>query len=308
MNPTSLTRLGDLEAALQRAGLKSETFEELLERVRAFLSRYAELERELLGGIQISVPRHLLDADDMERPENVVERLADRERARLDLAGIGERDVMSMLDREELKVYRPLFPQGAGLQGFFVFDEAVGPAFVVDARLPRTTANAVFAQLYGHYLLDLDPYEIQLVRTKSGSARSLRARHFAVAFLIAPEELGSYLKGMGWKTGNPVTRDFLEQLSVYFEVDAATVAARLLSVGLLSAEDVAELDLPIPEPNPDPQMAVPERFVRLALEAHARRLLTDKELARYLETDVHDALRLAGQFQGPELDSTRGQS
>ena len=308
MTRTPLTRLKDLETAAQESGLNPQALEPLFTRVREFLSRYAALERELLGGIQITVPRHLLDEQDAERPEDVVERLAHRERRRLDLAGVGERDVMTVLDHEELKVYRPDFPPGTDIQGFFVFDEAVGPAFVVNGKLPHITANAVYAQLYGHYLMDHDPYEIRLVRTESGSARSVRARHFAVAFLIAPEELGSYLKAIKWKPGDPITRESLEQLSVYFEVDRATVLARLLSLALLSAEDIANLDLSPAESGAESHIAVPDRFVRLALEAHARRQLTDLELAGHLETDVPNALRLASQFAGPDLDSTGGDS
>ena len=308
MSRSPLTRLKDLEPAMQQSGLRPESFKALLERVRTFLSRYAELEREVLGGIQITVPRHLLDEHEADRPEDVVERLAHREHKRLDLSGIGERDVLTALDHEEFKVYRPAFPAGTDLQGLFVFDEAVGPAFVVDGQLPSMTANAVFAQLYGHYLMDHDPYEIQLVRTESGSARSIRARHFAVAFLIPPEELGSYLKAIGWKPGDAVTPEFLEHLSVYFEVDAATVAARLLSLGLLSADDVVDLELPALDVVPAAPLAVPDRFVRLALEAHARGRLTDEELARHLETDVRNALGLAAQFEAPDLDSTLGES
>jgi len=306
----SLTRLSDLESALEQSGVKAKTHRALLERVRTFLKRYADLERELLGGIQIAVPRHLLDEHETEtdRPQDVVERLAFRERKRLDLTGIGERDVMTVLDREELKVYRPPFPSGTDLLGFFVFDENVGPAFVVDGQLPPQRANAVFAQLYGHYLLDHDPYEIRVARPVSDSARSLRARHFAVAFLIDPEELGSYLKGLRWKVGDPITLAFLEHLSVYFEVDTETVVARLLSLGLWTAEDVSQLDLAVPERGPLPEMAVPDRFVRLALEAHARGQLTDQELALHLETDVENALGLAGQFAAPDLDSTSGES
>jgi len=308
MSRPLLTRLSDLEPAMLQSGLSPELFEALLERVRRFLARYADLERELLGGTQMTVPLHLLDEYEADRPEDVVERLAQRERERLGLSGIGERDVMTALDHEELKVYLPAFPPGADLLGFFVFDETVGPAFVVDGRLPPMTANAVFAQLYGHYLMDHDPYEIRFVRTETRPARSIRARHFAVAFLISPEELGSYLRAAGWKPGGPVTPEFLAQLSVYFEVDVATVAARLLSLGLLTADEVAHLELPVLEAEGEAHMAVPDRFVRLALEAHARRLLTDEDLARHLETDVRSALGLASQFAGPDLDSGGGES
>ena len=306
MNARPLTQLADLEAALAREGLEAATHAELLERTRRFLGRYAELERDLLGGIQIALPRHLLETEfASERPEELVEMLAHRERERLDLAGIGERDVAMLLDHEGLKVYRPPFPPGTALQGFFVFDESVGPAFVVDGRLSRGATNTVLAQLYGHYLLDHDPYEIRLVRvgTTAASARSLRGRHFAVAFLVGREELASYLRALKWTPGDPVTPHLLEHLSVYFEVDAATIATRLLSLGLLGADEPALEELTSDPPESLEETPVPDRFVRLALEAHALGGVTDPELARYLETDVRSARRLAAQFQGPELDS-----
>jgi hypothetical protein len=299
----TLNRLRDLESVLERAELRLAPHAKLLERVRRFLHRYAELERELLGGIRIAVPRHLLEQDEGP-PEDLVERLADRTAKAWNWPSQGDREVMTMLDHEGLKVYRPPFPKGSDLQGFFVFDEEVGPAFVVDGRLPCISANTVFAQLYGHYLMDLDPYEIQLVLAgrSAASPRSLRSRHFAVAFLVGRTELLSYLRGLGWKPGDPVPQSLLEHLSVFFEVDTATVAARLLSLGLLDAAGVADLDLGS-APAGSKESAVPDRFVRLALEAYARRRLTAEELAQYLETDVRSALRLASQFAVPDLDS-----
>jgi hypothetical protein len=41
---------------------------------------------------------------------------------------------------------------------------------------------------------------------------------------------------------------------------------------------------------------VPERFTRLALEAHARGALTLNALALYLETDARSAKALAARF------------
>jgi hypothetical protein len=81
------------------------------------------------------------------------------------------------------------------------------------------------------------------------------------------------------------------------------VAARLLSLGLLSAGDAVHLELEAPVSVSEHDLAVPDRFVRLALEAHARHRLTANELAFHLETDVRNAQRLAAQFQAPDLDS-----
>ena len=242
MNAPPLIRLADLEAVLAKEGLDAAAHAALIARARRFLGRYADMERELLGGIQVALPRHLLEIDAApERPEELVEWLAHRERERLDLTGRGERDVATLLDREGLKVYQPPFPTGTALQGFFVFDEVVGPAFVVDGRLTRRAANTVLAQLYGHFLMDHDPYEIRLVLAGAGaaSARSLRGRHFAVAFLVGREELASYLRALKWTPGDPVSAQLFEHLSVYFEVDPATIATRLLSLGLLEADEPA---------------------------------------------------------------------
>ncbi|HET9235269.1 MAG TPA: hypothetical protein VFP10_14130, partial [Candidatus Eisenbacteria bacterium] len=231
--------------------------------------------------------------------------VAHRERERLDLTGKGERDVFMLLDREGLKVYRPPFPAGTTLQGFFVFDDTVGPAFVVDGRLTLRATNTVLTQLYGHFLMDHDPYEIRLVLAgaAAASARSLRGRHFAVAFLVGREELASYLRALNWTPGDPVTPQLFEHLSVYFEVDPPTIATRLLSLGLLEADEPAFEALAIDAPVSEEVTSVPDRFVRLALEAHSRGGLSVPELARYLETDVPSARRLATQFRGPELDS-----
>ena len=306
MSARPLTRLVDLEAVLVAEGFDAAAHAELIERTRRFLGRYAELERELLGGIQIALPRHLFETDVLsERPEELVEMLAHRERERLDLTGKGDRDVATLLDREGLKVYRPPFPSGTPLQGFFAFDETVGPAFVADGHLTLRATNTVLAQLYGHFLLDHDPYEIRIVRAggAAGSARSLRGRHFAVAFLVGREELASYLRALKWTPGDPVTTALFEQLSVYFEVDPATIATRLLSLGLLEADEPALEELASDAPVSEEETPVPDRFVRLALEAHSRGGLSAPELARYLETDVRSARRLAAQFEGPELDS-----
>lgn len=312
MSAAVFQRLADLEGALAASGVDPLLHAGLLARIRRFLRDYAELERGLLGGIQISVPRHLLDGDDDESaagdPSLLVESLAGRERRRLGFGRESGRDVVTLLDHEGFKVYRPPFPEGNRLQGIFLFDEEVGPAFVADGRLSHAQTNAVFARLYGHYLLDHDPYQIRVVLAgdAGGGARALRATHFAVAFLVGPEELGSYLLAFGWRPGDPVSENMLAQLVIYFEADVETVVARLLSLGLLESGDVAALPALEAEAEPEPggtEGAVPERFVRLALEAHARGMLTWKELAAHLETDMRSVRRTAAQFQAGDLDS-----
>jgi hypothetical protein len=314
MSRPGTQRLADLEIVLAGAGLDPAAHAGLLRRVRKFLQHYADLERALLGSIRIAVPRHLLDAGEADAgsrdPLDLVEILARREGRRLGFGADGGRDVMSLLDHDGLKVYRPLFPEGSALRGIFLFDEEVGPAFLADGRLPHHASNAVFARLYGHYLLDHDPYEIRMVVVgdTTREARALRGWHFAVAFLIERAELAGYLQALDWKQGNPVDVALLRHLTVYFEADAETVAGRLLSLGFLDADSVRDLPPVLAEGEsdiPGDEAAVPERFVRLALEAHARGLLSRRRLAAHLETDERSARLMAEQFEAGALASRK---
>jgi hypothetical protein len=309
MSAPPLQNLDDLETAFTRGGIPLPPVRGLLTRCRTFFRRYAALEERLLGRVTFTVPEHLLLPRPPEDPVQAVEGLARREARRLAWGGEGGRDLPLLLDRDGLKIYRPRFPDGAGVEGFFLFDRAAGPVFVVDGGFPPETMNALAARLYGHYLLDHDPYGIHLLvpGTAGEDPRALRARHFAASLLVDEEELRSYLAGLGWTPGSPVPPDALPHLVAFFEVDAGTVIARLLFLSLVDPGAVPALAGGIVDPARseaagDPIAALPDRFVRLALEAHARGFLTLAELAHHLEGDATAARRLAAQFRLPDGD------
>lgn len=295
-----LQRLGDLEAAMQREGVDPAPFAGALERVRAHLAVYRRLEEELLGHVTVSYPRHLLEEESIES----VEALADRERRRLELDR-HETDLMDVLDREGLKVYRVPFPAGSTLEGFFLFDPETGPVLVVDASLERRAADLVFARLYGYFLLDSDPYRIRLARRAGSSTDPAveRGFEFAASLLVGRQTLVAYLTAAGWQSGDSVTAETVEQLAVYFDVSPRTILARTLTLGLPVVGVARGLD-PEPEspqagsgPPDGPETRIPERFIRLALEAHARGKIKLAGLARALETDEAGARRLAARFR-----------
>ncbi len=304
MNDTPFQNLSDLPEALAARGLDPALHRQVLEHLRRHMERYADLEKTLLGHVWVTVPAHLLDLDLPEEPLEAGEVLAARERERFGL-GEGEAgDVMSLFDREGLKVYRPRFPNGSEVDGLFLFDREVGPVLAVDGRLPAKEGDFVFARLYAHYLVDNDPYEIRFVVRGPDPERApeeLRAQAFAAAFLISRVGLRAYLDALGHREGDPVTADMLRQLAVYFEVGFRPLLTRLLSMGLLAAQDLRplleDLEPAAAPPEPAPPGAVGERFTRLALEAHARKLLTDEQLAVHLETDEESALDLAARFR-----------
>jgi len=301
-----LQRLGDLESALERERIDPAPFAAALARIRAHLETYAKLETELLGHATVTYPRHLVEGAEVESLED----LADRERRRLELDR-HETGLMEVLDREGLKVYRVHFPAGAGLEGLFLFDPDIGPVLVVDAGLPRRDADLVFARLYGIFLLDTDPYRIRLARPAGADTdrQAERGFEFAAALLVGRRPLLAYLTALGWSEGQPVTSGAVEQMAVYFDVRPRTILARILTLGLpvaglaesLQAEGPAGAagsgGPPAPAQPAAPETVLPERFVRLALEAHARGALSLARLARALETDEVGAQRLAARFR-----------
>jgi Zn-dependent peptidase ImmA (M78 family) len=304
MTETPLQNLNQLEAALEGRGLDAERHRPLMESVRRYLRRYARLETRLLGHVWISLPTHLLDLHLPEDPVDAGEELARRERERLGLAGRETGDVMELLEHEGLKVYRPRFPEGSPLDGFFLFDQEVGPALVVNGGLPPLEADFVFARLYAHFLVDNNPYRIRFAEhggAGSASREELRAQAFAAAFLVSPEAMGAYLKALGWRPGTAIDRTVAVQLAVYFEVGFRTLMARLLTLRLVRADEVEPLleSLAGSDVGPASERRITpigERFIRLALEAHARKVIDDKTLAEYLESEVASARELAARF------------
>lgn len=287
-----LQNLDQLEAALASLGPGAAVYHDVVERTRTHLTRFADLEKRVLGAVFVPVSRHQLSG------EGGVEDLAREERRRLGREHPDAEDIMHLLDREGLKVYRPVFPPGGNLLGFFLFDGDVGPSLVADARLGTGRANVVFARLFGHYLLDNDPYRIRLVLEEASAEAEGSADRFAAAFLIDVDELGRYLAALRWNRERDLTGEEVSQLAAFFEVPESAVFQRLAALGIPASVPDRTPEAEVSEAPGEP--VISERFVRMALEAHARGSLDPKELALYLETDDKTARALAGRFQLPD--------
>ena len=271
MTAPLLQNLDQLPEALSRRGLDPRGHEELLARMHDYFDRYADLERRLLGEVWVSYPAHLFAEPIPEDPMEAGEVLARRERARLRLGDGESGDLMALLDREGLKVYRPQFPEGTPLEGIFLFDAEAGPILVVDGRLTPLEADFVFARLYAHYLVDNDPYVIHLlVRGAEASAQDLRAQSFAAAFLVPAEGLAAYFEALKWVPGTALDAPTALQLAAYFEVGYRTLLARLLTLNLVQPDEIPPLLIVLeaggePDAGGRERNAISERFLRLAL-------------------------------------------
>jgi Zn-dependent peptidase ImmA (M78 family) len=296
-----LQNLRDLPTALAAAGLDDDAHRAAARRARAFLLGYARLEKGLIGEVPLLFPDHLLGMDLPDDPLEAGRALAARERERL---GEGEEalgDLAYLLDRQGLKVYRLELPADSPLEGFTLFDRYAGPALVVNRALGPAEADAVLARLYGHFLVDHDPYRIRLVLRGAvpREAEDLRAFAFAAAFLVPVDGVDRYLEALG---STDITDDTVHQLAVYFETDWRTIAAQLLSLRRLEAGDVAGMMERLGKrhgaaPEVHTTERLPERYVRLALEAHARGRFGTDRLAVLLETDPASAASLASRFR-----------
>ena len=305
MTAEPLQNLDQLEEALLQAGLDPVSHRRLLEQVRSHLGRYVRLETELLGHVSIPVPRHLLGTPPPGESRAAVENLAHQERERLEIAQGTTDTLLARLDREGLKVYRAPFPLESPLSGFFLFDRDVGPVLVVDESLKTHDADLVFARLYGHYLMDNDPYEIRLAMQEPTflNAATERAREFAGAFLIDKEELDRYLDGLAWSPEDSLTDEVLGHLTAYFNVGPQAVKERLFQLQYLHGIAEPEADAQGSGSGDGEEHLLPERFVRLALEAHAREVISLETLALHLEADTASALRLADRFRLEEPET-----
>jgi hypothetical protein len=289
-------RLDQLEEALRGEGVDPAPFAGVFASMRRHFRRYAALETGLLGGVTFPDAPGALEEIAGPPGAEAIERMARAERERLREDAPSSGNLMTLLDRDGVKVYRPVFPPEP-VRGVFLFDPEVGPAMTVSAGLGPAQANAAFARLLGHYLIDNDPYRICFHIDGAGDA-GRPAAVFGNAFLVGRELLRGYLAARGKA---PLGPEAVLELAAYFEAPPALVVERLVERGALAPgkRDAVIRALPPREPGPEdggrPQMS--ERFTRLALEANARAILTVDALAEHLETDAATARELASRFR-----------
>jgi len=302
--PALFQNLSQLPEALAEAGYPAAPYRPVVERVQRYFRRYAALERALIGDVDVSFPSYLLGLDLPEDPLAAGEQLAALERERLGMGDAEAADLSERLDREGLKLYFPPLPPEGDLAGIFLFDAESGPCFVADGSAGRAGIDHTLALLLHAFLTENDPYRIRLVprRGDPGGETGLRARAFAAAFLVGADGVAAYLQAAGTAGTERIEPGLVHQLAVFCETGYEPLIARLLAMGRITAGEVPGLltvlaaEYPL-DPVPREGGPVSERYLRLALESHARGDMDLDDLARALETDRGRAARLAGRFR-----------
>jgi len=262
----------------------------LLKRFEVICRHFARLERAVHGDVQFELPTSTSSKAAFLKGSAVEQggALAKLERERLKLGNDPLDDIEGLLDRMGIKLVRLPLERESRIAGGFFFDSDVGPCIMVNGSLAAEEQLVAAAHEYCHFLADYNPYlpRICFLDEAAGSDPSeARAAGFAAAFLVPEESLSSLMTG---REGVTAGEEGLRALGVYYGVPVWAVARRLEEIGVPVA------GVPAREEDAGPTRGakvqeLPRRFVRLALEARARGLVSPLRMARLLQVDVATA-------------------
>jgi Zn-dependent peptidase ImmA (M78 family) len=264
---------------------------------------FAYLERIIVGEVSFELPNYA--GSGLPVLEGTMEdqgtELARRERERLvtgDGPVVGVRD---MLDNMGIKVIAMPMPEGSDVDGGFLFRSDVGPCIMLNSSLSARERVMEMAHQYCHFLADFDPYlpRVCLGGTPPGvDLCEDRARSFALEFFVPEESLVSLLSGGDFRdVGGPE----LDALAIYFGVPPRAIAEQLGRLGLGSSERREGPDVRERVSSDEGSVRLPERFVRLAVEARSKGLISDVRMGRLLRTSAEVAQELAAYFSAGEV-------
>jgi Zn-dependent peptidase ImmA (M78 family) len=268
-----------------------------MRRLRLFgvlCDHFARLERLVQGEVAFELPTHVTD-DPAVLSGSALEqgaRLAGLERERLRLGEDPLEDVEAIMDAMGMKVLAVPMPAGSDVAGGFFFNSEVGPCIMVNARLEADERAFSIAHQYGHFLADFNPYTPRVCmrgEPEREEPSEERATGFAEAFMLPGGSLDLLMNGYRAMGTGP--RE-VKALSIHYGVPVWVVAHRLRGIGF-DVSDVQEdaESAPATEDAPaDPHL--PERLVRLALEARLRGLISPLRMARLLRMEYSTAERL----------------
>jgi Zn-dependent peptidase ImmA (M78 family) len=259
---------------------------------------FAYLERVVAGEVSFELATYQVSdlAESALPSDDEGRNLARRERQRLCLGKDPIVGMKELLDAMAIKVFSRLLPEGSDIEGAFLFRSDVGPCIMVNSSQSPERQTLALAHQYCHFLADFDPY---LPRVCVGGTFSetdaceKRAWSFALEFLLPGDAL---LGLLGREEGDGVRTSELEALALYFGVAKSAVAEQLARLGLRAEQVEGELARETREVSSDRVARLPERFVRLAVEARSKGFISNLRAARLLQIPPRVAMELMAFF------------
>lgn len=286
-----------------------------VERLRVLAARYAELER--LHGLR-RVPSRL-EALRTYRTEPGAAELDDQliaedaARTVRGMLGLGDEPALHLDERLEaeagLRIFR--LELASHIAAILVWIDGVGPCVAINAAHAPERARWSLAHELGHLLRDPEAGDILVENASMKRADEIFPERFATEFLLPAAGVQKRFADK-CRSGRFTLVD-LFALARGFEVSFRAMTLRLEELRLLPQGTYHNLLRHRIGPGHAayhesrarplaPPRKLPERYVALAVAAHDQELLSEGELAAYLETDIADARRIYHEHQRIDLD------
>jgi Zn-dependent peptidase ImmA (M78 family)/DNA-binding XRE family transcriptional regulator len=278
-----------------------------VERLRSFGARYAELEK--LHGVR-RVPARLETLRtyrvEPDAQSFLDDRLAGEDAARAvrNMLGLGDEPALHLDDRFEIEAGLRIFYLDrlpAKLAAFLLWSDEIGACVAINADHPAEKQRWSLVHETGHLLRDLEAGDVLDDSQPLRRSEEVFPESFATEFLMPT--VGVQKRFAEKCRAGKFTAVDLYSLARHFEVSFQAMTLRLEELRLLprgsyekiTRSQIRPKDLARHEVIPRPsalRRQLPVRYVALAVSAYDQELLSEGELAEYLDTDIAEARRI----------------
>lgn len=279
------------------SGVDTESLERAVATLRLLAGRFAELEKRL----SIQRPPAPLETLDTYRSQDAPElepRLAAESAAATvrGALGLGEGPAVALAELLEVaagfRIFHLMELPGE-VAAMLLWGEELGGAVALQPRLSEEERRWALLHELGHFLRDPEAGD---VLPRGGhdrrAASEVFAEHFATAVLLPASSLTKQFMDRCRANGGSFSVADVLWLAVLYGVTPNAMLGRLEELSLVARGTRKRVILhrvDIHEPRVHRRGAFPDRwpsrYVTLALDAFALELITERELADYLETD-----------------------
>jgi Zn-dependent peptidase ImmA (M78 family)/transcriptional regulator with XRE-family HTH domain len=286
---------------------KASPVSDAVEQLRLSGARYAELER--MHGLR-RVPARLETLRtyrvDSDAQSFLDDRLAGEDAARTvrNMLGLGDEPALHLDDRFEIEAGLRIFYLDrlpAKLSAFLLWSDEIGACIAINADHPAEKQRWSLVHETGHLLRDPEAGDVLDESESLKRSGEIFPESFATEFLMPT--VGVQKRFADKCRAGRFTPVDLYSLARHFEVSFQAMTLRLEDLRLLprgSYEKITKSrilpkDLARHEAERRPsahRRKLPERYVALAVSAYDQELLSEGELAEYLDADIAEARRI----------------
>lgn len=272
-----------------------------VERLRMLATHYAELE-QILGIERVPAPLESVATYQVRASQaNLDPRLVGEDAALTvrNALGLGDSPALSLDERFEmeagLRIFYPELPQGVA--ALFFWSDELGGCIAVNSSQPHERRRWSLCHEFGHFLRDRESGDVLPVEgAKRQDPSEIFADSFTVAFLMPQGSVSRQFSDRRRAAGSRFSIADIIGMAHYYQVSFQAMALRLEDLRLLKRgsydgwkqrgfkPNEARERLGLQSAQACPRV-FPSRYENLALRAFAQELISEGELADYLEVD-----------------------